>query len=132
MEVVVNFFPLPFWAEILLVPFLTTIALFGVLPQDPKGAAGPKKFSEIVLGGFFVFLVVRFVIRVATDFDAFASSETFARFWIPPALTLAVLPSSTCLACTWPMSRRSAGLGSLCRASRCSGTPNGRSSGASA
>lgn len=92
VEVVVNFFPLPFWAEILLVSFLTTIALFGVLPQDPKGAAGPKKFSEIVLGGFFVFLVVRFVIRVATDFDAFASSETFARFWIPPALTLAVLP----------------------------------------
>jgi hypothetical protein len=92
VEFVVNFFPLPLWAEILLLPFLTTIALFGVLPRDAEGAAGAKKFSEIVLGAFFVFLVVRFVVRVATDFDAFASSATLARFWVPPALTLAVLP----------------------------------------
>jgi hypothetical protein len=35
---------------------------------------------------------MRFLVRVATDFDAFASSETLARFWVPPALTLAVLP----------------------------------------
>ena len=92
VEFILNFFPFPLWAEILLVPFLTTIALFGVLPQDAKGAAGAKRFSEIILGGFFVFLAVRFVVRVATDFDALASSETLARFWVPPALTLAVLP----------------------------------------
>jgi hypothetical protein len=92
VEFIVNFFPLALWAEILLVPFLTTIALLDVLPGDKKGAAEAKKLSEIVLGGFFVFLVVRFVVQVATDFDAFASSETLARFWVPPALTVAVLP----------------------------------------
>jgi hypothetical protein len=92
VEFVVNFFPFPLWAEILLVPGLTTIALLGVVPSDTKGAAGARKFSELVLGGFVVFLVMRFLVRVATDFDAFASSETLARFWVPPALTLAVLP----------------------------------------
>jgi hypothetical protein len=92
IEFVVNFFPLPLWAEILLVPFLTTIALLGVVPSDRKGAGEAKKFSEIVLGGFFVFLVLRFVVRIATDLDAFASTETLARFWVPSALTLAVLP----------------------------------------
>ena len=92
VEFVVNFFPLSLWAEILLVPFLTTIVLFGVLPPNAKGAAGARKFSEVVLAAFGIFLFVRFALRVATDFDAFASSETLARFWVPPALTLAVLP----------------------------------------
>jgi hypothetical protein len=92
VEFVVNFFPLPLWAEIVLVPVLTTIALLGVLPRDARGAAGAKRFSESVLGGFFVFLVVRFFVLVATEWGDFASSETLARFWIPPALTLAVLP----------------------------------------
>jgi hypothetical protein len=92
VEFVVNFFPLPLGAEILLVPFLTTIALLGVVAPETKEAAGAKKLSEIVLGGFFVFLVVRFVVLIATDWGDFASSETLARFWAPPALTLAVLP----------------------------------------
>jgi hypothetical protein len=92
IEFVVNFFPLPLAVEILLVPLLTTIALFGVLPPHAKGAVGAKKFSEAVLAAFGIFLFVRFAVRVATDFDAFASSETLARFWLPPALTLASLP----------------------------------------
>ena len=92
VEFVVNFFPLPLWAEILIVPVLTIVALFGVLAPETKGSAGAKQFSEIVLGLFFVFLVVRFIVHVATDIDSFAASETLARFWVPPALTLAVLP----------------------------------------
>ena len=73
-------------------PALATIALFGVLPPSEKGAVGARKFSEVVLAAFGIFLVVRFVVRLAADLDAFASSETLARFWLPPALTLAVLP----------------------------------------
>jgi hypothetical protein len=92
VEFVVNFLPLPLWAEILLVPVLAIVVLFGAVPPGTKGAVGAKQFSDFVLGGFFVFLLVRFLVNVATDFDSFTSSETFARFWVPPALTLAVLP----------------------------------------
>ncbi len=92
IEFIVNFFPLPLWWEIALVPVLATIALFGVLPPNSTGARGAKTFSEVVLALFGIFLVARFVVRVASDFDTFASSETLARFWLPPALTLAVLP----------------------------------------
>lgn len=132
VEFVVNFFPLPLWAEILLVPVLTTVALFGVVPQGTKGVAGAKQFSEIVLGGFFVFLVVCFLVRVATDFSSFASSETLARFWVPPALTLVVLPFFYVLGLTWPTSRRSCGFASSWRASDSSRIRSGRSSAASA
>jgi hypothetical protein len=92
VEFVVNFFPLPLLVEILLVPFLTMVALLGVVPAGTKGAAEAKKLSDFVLGAFGVVLVVRFLVLVATDWRDFASSETLARFWLPPALTLAVLP----------------------------------------
>jgi hypothetical protein len=92
VEFVVNFFPLLLWAEILLVPVLAIVVLFGAVPPGTKGATGAKQFSDFVLAGFFVFLLVRFLVNVATEFDSFTSSETFAKFWVPPALTLAVLP----------------------------------------
>jgi hypothetical protein len=78
--------------EILLVPFLTVIALLGVVPAGTKGAAEAKKLSEFVLGAFGVVVVVRFLVIIATDWRDFASSETLARFRVPPVLTLAVLP----------------------------------------
>jgi hypothetical protein len=92
IEFVVNLYVFPLAVEILLVPVITVIALFGVLPPETKGASGAKKFSETVLAAFGVFLFVRFTVLVATDFGDFASSETLAKFWLPPALTLAVLP----------------------------------------
>jgi hypothetical protein len=92
IEFVVNLYVFPLAVEILLLPVLTFIALFGVLPSDAKGAAGAKKVSEAVLAAFGVFLFVRFLVLVVTDWGDFASSETLARFWVPPVLTLAVLP----------------------------------------
>lgn len=92
VEFIVNLYVFPLVVEILLVPVLTVIAVFGVLPPETKGAPGAKRFSEIVLAAFGIFLFLRFAVRVATDFGSFASSETLARFWLPPALTLAVLP----------------------------------------
>jgi hypothetical protein len=92
IEFVVNFFPFPLAVEILLVPVLATIAVLSVLPSGTQGAAGAKKFSEAVLALFGVFVFVRFVVLVVTEWGDFASSETLARFWLPPALTLAVLP----------------------------------------
>jgi hypothetical protein len=92
VEFVVNFFPFSLPVEIVLVPVLAFIALFGALPRGSPGAAGAKKFSEIVLALFALGLILRFVWLVATDWDDFSSSETVARFWVPPALTVAVLP----------------------------------------
>jgi hypothetical protein len=92
IEFVVNFFPFPLGVEILLVPVLATIAVLSVLPSGTQGAAGAKKFSEAVLALFGVFMFVRFVVLVVTEWGDFAFSETLARFWLPPALTLAVLP----------------------------------------
>jgi hypothetical protein len=92
VEFVVNLYLLPLAIEILLVPVLTVIALFGVLPPETKGAPGAKKFSQTVLAAFGIFLFLRFAVGVATDFSSFASSETLARFWLPAALTVAVLP----------------------------------------
>jgi hypothetical protein len=92
IEFIVNLYVFPLAVEVVLVPILTVIVLFGVLPPDTKGAAGAKKFSETILTAFGIFLLIRFAVRVATDFGDFASSETLARFWLPPVLTLAVLP----------------------------------------
>ena len=92
IEFILNLYVFPLAVEILLIPVLTVIALFGVLPADTKGAAGAKRFSETVLAAFAIFLIIRFAVRVTTDFGSFASSETLARFWLPPVLTFAVLP----------------------------------------
>jgi hypothetical protein len=92
VEFVVNLYVFPLAVEIMLVPVLTVIAVFGVLPPETKGAPGAKRFSETVLAAFGIFLFLRFVVLVATNFGSFASSSTLARFWLPPALTLAVLP----------------------------------------
>jgi hypothetical protein len=92
IEFIVNLYVFPLAVEILLVPVVAVIAVFGALPPDTKGAAGAKKFSETALAAFGVFLFIRFAVRVATDFSDFTSSETLARFWLPSVLTLAVLP----------------------------------------
>jgi hypothetical protein len=68
------------------------IALLGAVPADARGVPEAKRLSEFVLGAFFVFLVVRFLVLVATDLGSFGSSETLARCWVPPTLILAVLP----------------------------------------
>jgi hypothetical protein len=46
VEFLVNFFPLPLWVEIGLVPLLAVIILLGVVPPDARGATGAKKFSD--------------------------------------------------------------------------------------
>jgi hypothetical protein len=67
VEFVVNMYVFPLAVEILLVPVLTVIAVFGFLSPDTEGASEAKRFSEAVLAGFGIVLFMRFAVGVAKE-----------------------------------------------------------------
>jgi hypothetical protein len=93
VEFVVGVYSLPLVLEIALVGAAIVFTGVQVVAQhDPKTPPITRKFIEGVLVAVGLVWFGYFVVRVATDVSGFLTRENAEDFFVPPVLTLALVP----------------------------------------
>ncbi|QYA26683.1 hypothetical protein G3I01_14650 [Gramella sp. MT6] len=96
-EFIINFYTLPLFWEIILIPFLLIISLADKIFQDRKEIA-TKKFTTGILTIFGIFLLSFSITNLVKNFEAFASLNTLKIFLLPIILTVLFIPFTYLLA----------------------------------
>lgn len=87
-----NLFVLSFALELILVPFITLLALLSLVAGREERFASVKSFVDSLLGILGVGLICYVAWRVVTDWDSIDKAESVRQLVLPIWLTLAILP----------------------------------------
>ncbi|NUT60141.1 hypothetical protein [Herbaspirillum sp. C9C3] len=92
IQFVVNFFPLPFWMELITVPVIAFFAATKVFSETKPEYASATSFLSGVLVTWGLVLLTYSAYKLVVDFDSFAQFGTFKDFLLPFLLSFALLP----------------------------------------
>jgi hypothetical protein len=98
LEFLANAYTFSLWAELIILPIITFIAILSSVAGLKKETLQAKKIMDFLLAiaGFYLLSYVLY--RVTTDLHGFATQENLRSFLLPPILTIAYLPAIYLLA----------------------------------
>lgn len=92
LEFVVNLYAFNLWVEIILLPVVSIIVIFGVFAATKEEFAPIGKAIEYLLAAFGLFLIGYAFFKILSNYQNFLTSDNLRAFALPIILTLAYLP----------------------------------------
>jgi hypothetical protein len=98
LEFLANAYTFSLWAELIILPIITFIAILSSVAGLKKETLQVKKIMDFLLAVAGFYLLSYVLYRVVTDLSGFATQENLRSFLLPPILTAAYLPAIYLLA----------------------------------
>ena len=107
LEFFVNLFVFPFWAELLLVPFVFLLIAMQAVASGDASLDTAKPVIDNALSIVTILLLVWAIFSVGHDIHAFFSRHTAERLWVPAVLSLTLIPflNATARFSQWELAR---------------------------
>lgn len=87
-----NFYVLPLWAELFLLPFLVVLAIMVAIAGTKKEFSGANKLLSSIMSITGTLLLSYSVYNLILNFENFISIRTAQEFFLPTLLTIAAIP----------------------------------------
>jgi hypothetical protein len=92
LGVYINIFPLSFWAEFLLVPFVATIALIAQVAEPKEHSGQVARYLNSILGLMAAALAVRIAVLLIKDWSISNKASLLRTFLLPLWLVVGLTP----------------------------------------
>lgn len=92
LQFIINFYVFTFWAEILLIPSITIVAVMSAVADTQAKYVAVKKVLDFILASYGIVLVIFAVLNIVNDYNFLFNNTNLTTFLLPPILTISFLP----------------------------------------